>query len=265
MITIRKLRSLKRTNKLMKTAMILKQYEIDLSTKTTIDYIYLRSIREILLQEADLPSWSKEILHNLHSIEEYKDNNDKIRILNSLRHGIYTLLNAEPADWDFISPETGKADSSKRDVFPISVFLEDIRSPFNVGSIFRSAESFGVEKIYLSEQTVKPDHKRAVRSSMGCTELVSWEIGKLSSICKNENVFALELGGTPIDQFIFPDKGVVIIGSEELGISPSALSLAERSYKKVSIPTAGAKGSLNVSVAFGILMHRWYSFLLKMN
>ena len=68
-------------------------------------------------------------------------------------------------------------------------------------------------------------------------------------------VFALETGGTPINDFIFPQKGIVIIGSEELGISPEALSQAN--YGTVTIPMNGIKASLNVGVAFGILMHAW--------
>jgi TrmH family RNA methyltransferase len=70
-------------------------------------------------------------------------------------------------------------------------------------------------------------------------------------------VFALELGGTPIDRFNFPRGGVVLVGSEELGLSPEAIRLADAQGGRVSIPLGGAKRSLNVSVAFGILMHAW--------
>ena len=65
-------------------------------------------------------------------------------------------------------------------------------------------------------------------------------------------------GGIPINDFSFPRQGTVIIGSEELGISPEAKSIVEESAGIVTIPTYGAKGSLNVSVAFGILMYYWY-------
>ena len=68
-------------------------------------------------------------------------------------------------------------------------------------------------------------------------------------------VFALETGGTPIKDFIFPQKGIVIIGSEELGISPEALAQAD--HGTVTVPMTGIKASLNVGVAFGILMHAW--------
>ena len=70
-------------------------------------------------------------------------------------------------------------------------------------------------------------------------------------------VFALETGGTDIRKFDFPKKGIVIIGSEELGVSPEALALAKSGT--VTIPMTGIKASLNVGVAFGILMERWTS------
>ena len=70
-------------------------------------------------------------------------------------------------------------------------------------------------------------------------------------------VFALETGGIPLAEFPFPQQGLLIAGSEELGVSPRALAAADASLGRVSIPCYGAKGSLNVSVAFGIVMQGW--------
>ena len=69
----------------------------------------------------------------------------------------------------------------------------------------------------------------------------------------------METGGTPITEFSFPKEGIVIIGSEELGVSPEALKRAD--YGRVSIPMTGLKASLNVGVAFGILMQAWVQLL----
>ncbi len=182
------------------------------------------------------------------------------RSLDAIRYRILAFCGATPGDWDFIIQKvdgegnsTPKLDSEKRIVFPLSVYLEDIRSPFNVGSIFRTAESFGVSRIYISPDTASPLHRRAVRTARGCE--IPWEIRRISEISPDEGIFALELGGEDIDHFQFPAQGMVIVGSEELGVSPEALALAKN--RKVSIPLYGAKGSLNVSVAFGILMHAW--------
>jgi TrmH family RNA methyltransferase len=62
--------------------------------------------------------------------------------------------------------------------------------------------------------------------------------------------FALETGGIAIADFPFPRRGIMIAGSEELGVSPRALAAADASLGRISIPTWGAKGSLNVSGGF---------------
>ena len=168
------------------------------------------------------------------------------------------------SDWDLVPSYADR--SEKRQTLPLEVYLDDIRSPFNVGSIFRSSESFGINKILISAGTASPTHRRAFRTSMGCTDIIPWEAvgdADLRLLLQNKNIIALELNGKPMDQFKFPDNGICIIGSEELGVSPECLKMADESYGRVSIPLAGTKGSINVSVAFGILMYNWYNRIIK--
>ena len=117
----------------------------------------------------------------------------------------------------------------------------------------------GAEKVYISPFCTDPNHPRAIRSGMGCIETIPWERCSLEDLPNDLPIFALETGGTPLEEFEFPKKGIVIIGSEELGISPQALQKA--SYGRVTIPMKGIKSSLNVGVAFGILMQSWISFI----
>jgi TrmH family RNA methyltransferase len=178
-----------------------------------------------------------------------------------------------PAEWDLIVQgrklET-LVDRSEKDspaeagllrpyIPGLMAYAEDIRSPFNLGSIFRTAEAFGAERLFLSPLCTPPEHPRAVRSSMGCIDYLPWERKSLEDLPSDIPVFALETGGTPIEEFDFPPKGIVIIGSEELGVSPEALERAD--YGRVSIPMRGIKASLNVGVAFGILMQAWSAYL----
>jgi TrmH family RNA methyltransferase len=99
---------------------------------------------------------------------------------------------------------------------------------------------------------------------MGCVAILPWERlsagldAALAGPC-----FALETGGRALKNFPFPPRGVMILGSEELGVSPPALALADSSLGRLSIPTWGAKGSLNVSVAFGIAMQAWAAALAE--
>jgi len=194
-------------------------------------------------------------------------------MLNSVHHLLLSETGRTKADWDFVN-SPGLLDPSKRRPFAgMQAYLEDIRSPYNVGSMFRAAESFGVEKLWLSPFCADPKHKRAERTAMGCVDVLPWErlsrdpftgAAETSAFPSEkpftgEAIFALETGGTPLEDFSFPTRGILIAGSEELGVSPGALAAADASLGRVSITCYGAKGSLNVSVAFGIVMQAWAS------
>lgn len=162
------------------------------------------------------------------------------------------ILGEESADWDAVDEEM-KLDGAKREVRPVRLLLDRVRSPYNIGAIFRSAESFGVEHIYLYE-CGDVSSPRAVRTSRGAVDVIPHTvINSLSEV--PGPFFALETGGVPIGEFSFPGEGTCIIGSEESGVSPECLELA--SGGKVTIPLYGAKGSINVSVAAGILLYEW--------
>jgi len=183
------------------------------------------------------------------------------RALNNVKHLLLAATGRDQSDWDFTSSD-GRLDAAGRQVFGgMRVYLEDIRSPFNVGAMFRTAEIFGVEKIFLSPFCADPRHRRAERTAMGCADILPWERRYFFDGDENPAlpfpVFALETGGVPIDKFPFPRNGLLIAGSEELGVSPRALAAADASLGRVSIPVYGAKASLNVSVAFGIALQAW--------
>ena len=209
-------------------------------------------------------------------------------LFNTLRHALYRQSGVQPSEWDLIAPglrygtnmpqynasaqnqaaldaetQTGvpsTALSAPRPFYPgVYVYAEDIRAPFNLGSIFRTAEAFGAEKVLLSEGCVSPEQPRAQRSAMGCTQFLPWNYCSLAALPANLPVFALETGGIPITSFPFPKQGIVILGSEELGLSAEALKSVSAGI--VSIPMKGIKASLNVAVAFGILMQYWVAAL----
>lgn len=205
-------------------------------------------------------------------------------LFNTLRHALYRQSGVQPSEWDLIAPglrygtgipkyDTTAPNPAAPDaetqigappaVLPVTrpfyprvyVYAEDIRAPFNLGSIFRTAEAFGAEKLLLSEGCVSPEQPRAQRSAMGCTHFLPWEYCPLEALPADLPVFALETGGTPITSFSFPKHGIVLLGSEELGLSAEALKRVSAGI--VSIPMKGIKASLNVAVAFGILMQYW--------
>ena len=224
---------------------------------------YIRQLVKILLKDEKMDVSSKEELENLLKNDDF----DELRVCNVARNALLVIIGTFPAEWDLvIAPHTPPADENgvvrKRDFFEgMCVYAEDIRSPFNIGSIFRTAEAMGADKVFISPLCIDPTQPRAIRSGMGCIETMGWERLDLENLPADLPVFALETGGTDINEFVFPKKGICIIGSEELGVSPDALKKA--TYGHVTIPMKGLKASLNVGVAFGILMQKWVEAISK--
>ncbi len=256
MFSLSKLRELSPRTRLRKILRILQAIEVDHAAAA--DPAYIDGLLSLLCAQA--PAEVGALAGALRTQAAHAADPDALlRGLNSLRHALLRALNAEPAEWDLVSRESGLLDRTGVRVLPFSVYLEEVRSPFNVGSIFRTAEAFGAERILLSPRTPPPTHPRAAKSARGAAGALPWEVAELDSLHGKKNVFALELGGTPLEQFRFPSSGIVLVGSEELGLSPEALAIADAGAGRVTIPLAGAKRSLNVSVAFGILMQAWRS------
>ena len=155
---------------------------------------------------------------------------------------------------------------TKRD---IRLILDDIRSVHNAGSIFRTAETLGISRIYCLGTTPVPldrfGRKRAdfAKVALGAEEMVPWEhvqnegAAKLLRSLKKEGfvVVALEQAKDSIDykEVHVDEKTVVILGAEVVGVSKGLLDLAD---VIAEIPLAGQKESLNVSVAAGIFLYR---------
>ena len=260
MISIRKLYSLKYGTRQRKIISLLKTFETETSSKHLPDVHYLN---QLIHAAENLESLSQSEREDIQGITVLPDTSGESikRTCNTLRHLLLKNIHAEPAEWDLLAPGDSKSGTEERKVLPFFLYLDDIRSPFNVGSIFRTAESFGVRKILLSKDTASPNHPRAQRSAMGCINSIPWEIVDERNLPQLPT-FALELGGTSVSEFSFPVTGLLIIGSEELGVSPRLLARAEASLGRVSLSTGGLKGSINVSVAFGIMQYFWYTKII---
>lgn len=255
MITLKKLACLKDSTRYRKIYRLLRQIRDDESR----DLQYLSGLVELLrpigLQTAN----------SFDTLIENSDNQTVVRSIEHLRAELQNYLGESEADWDFEKDQRLGADT-KNGLFPeMHVYAEDIRSPFNLGSIIRSAEALGFTSVIRSPFSTDFNHARCLRTAMGAERnisLSSMNLEELSAYAKEKSMklFSLELGGEQVQNFIFPEKGIVIIGSEELGVSAEALALCrdpEIGGGIVSIPLFGKKGSLNVGVAFGILAQNW--------
>lgn len=145
------------------------------------------------------------------------------------------------------------------------VIAHNMRSLYNVGSIFRTADAFGVSKIFLTGYTGRPDNElhrlRMSKSALGAEKWVAWEYQrspiKLIKELKKQgvNIVALENGAqaTPITKFKPKFPLALVLGEEVRGVSKALLRLCD---KIIEIPMLGKKESLNVSVAFGVAAYR---------
>jgi len=145
----------------------------------------------------------------------------------------------------------------------ISAILDNIRSAWNVGAIFRTADGLGVNKLYLCGITPTPENESVHKTSLGAEESLTWEYApnalEMAKKLKIEGyrLIALEQDKRAIQigaiSFAVPDERiVVVVGNEVTGVDPEILDLCD---KIIYIPMRGQKKSFNVEVAFGIAVH----------
>jgi len=146
----------------------------------------------------------------------------------------------------------------KQEAFFRAVLLDNIRSAWNVGSIFRSADGFGFNHVYLCGITPTPENEAVTKTSLGAEEYLPWsyhkDAVKLVTGLKKEGwkIIALEEGEGSIElgkQISNYEKSVLILGSEVTGVDPDLLAQCD---EIISIPMQGQKRSLNVAIAFSV-------------
>ena len=270
MISVRKLQKLRPDLRLRKIGRLFADFERELlaGNGERVDRVAMHDVALLLATDEGADARVRRAASDFAQAQDAAVTNDVlVRLTGATRHAILAQTGTDAAEWDLLPQALTNASSTPKlppAQFPITLFLEDVRSPFNVGSIIRTAAAFGVRNVLLSSGCASPDHPRTLRSAMGACELVevgTMELDELAA--KGRHILALEQGGCPLSEFRFPVEGIVIVGSEELGVSPSALAVAEAADGRVSIPLSGAKASLNVGVAVGILLNAWVTAMEK--
>ncbi len=142
---------------------------------------------------------------------------------------------------------------------PVTVVLDNLRSAFNVGAIFRTAECGRVEQLYTCGITAHPPDPRVVRTSMGTTEFVPHKhldtTGEAIELARTRGARIVALETTNVSRSLYDPwikKPVcLILGNEALGLGEDVLAAAD---EIVEIPLLGYKNSLNVSVSLGVVL-----------
>ena len=153
---------------------------------------------------------------------------------------------------------------------PIIIVLDNIRSMNNIGSVFRSADAFAVEAIYLCGITAQPPHREIEKTALGATDSVQWKYfentlaaiadlkAKAYHICAIEQVAnSVSLAQLSIDKEL---KYALIFGNEVMGVEQQVI---DQSDTCIEIPQFGTKHSFNIAVTAGIVLWECYRQLHK--
>jgi tRNA G18 (ribose-2'-O)-methylase SpoU len=143
---------------------------------------------------------------------------------------------------------------------PVHVVLDNIRSAFNVGSIFRTADAGAVEHIHLCGMTAHPPHKKLEKTALGAFQYIPWTYYERNRDCLDSlealhiPVIAIEVteDAVPYPNFTWPKPVAIVFGNEVNGVNSRVL---KRAQSIVQIPMHGYKNSINVATAFGIILY----------
>lgn len=154
--------------------------------------------------------------------------------------------------------------------FPLVLVLDNVRSMMNIGSVFRTADAFLLEAIYLCGITATPPHREIHKTALGATDTVHWKyveqtVDAISHLKRNGYlVFALEQTDQSLDLLDFkpqPDqKYALVFGHEVKGVDEKVLQQCDGCLE---IPQFGTKHSLNISVTVGMVVWDFYSKLMR--
>ncbi len=155
---------------------------------------------------------------------------------------------------------------------PIIIVLENIRSMYNVGSVFRTADAFLIEAIFISGYTAQPPRKEIDKTALGATETVNWKYFSTTRQALDElkksgyRLFAIEQVEKSISLEKFgglnTGKIALIFGNEVSGVNEETILMCDGC---VEIPQFGMKHSLNISVAVGIVLWEVVRTAVKRN
>ena len=153
---------------------------------------------------------------------------------------------------------------------PLIVVLDNVRSQYNVGSVFRTSDAFRVECIYLCGISATPPHQEIHKTALGAEDTVNWEYFKdtKEAILKLKSdgyyIFSIEQveGSVMLEnlQLDASKKYAVVLGNEVKGVQQEVVDLSDGC---IEIPQYGTKHSLNVSTTAGIIIWDFFKLLRK--
>lgn len=261
MINPRKFALLGTKQKIYKIASTIRNIEISLKNGEEIEITetlaYSEAIRN---QEGKKIQKTIEIVDSLKDLQQIDSLSEKIKKLNFAYHDLLAILEQkvdEDKKFSFIQfDDLGRTPTR----FPWIGILDNLRSPMNVGTIFRSADGFGTGELFLTGITPHPPNTKLARTALGAEEFVPCTYFEKTEDAIHEakkrgyKVIALEIAEPSKNLSELTDfKNIAFVfGNEEFGITSSILELCD---EVVRLPLFGKKNSINVGNVFSIVSH----------
>lgn len=260
-INPRKFALLGTKQKIYKIASTIRNIEITLKNGASIDITetlaYTDAIKD---QEGKKIAQTLNIIESLKDIHQHADISEQLKILNFAYHNLLGILEQkieEDKKFSFIQFDDLNREPTR---YPWIGILDNLRSPMNVGTIFRSADGFGTGELFLTGITPHPPHPKLARTALGAEEFVPFTYFHTTEEAIQEarnrqyKVIALEIvepskNISELDSF---KNCAFVFGNEEFGITSSILALCD---EVVRLPLVGKKNSINVGNVFSIVSH----------
>lgn len=230
----------------------------DLRSKGPLDESTLEQLRE------SLGAWgcdARPELSKLADLRKHLTREITQRTLQSLIVPVERALKRAIQDDDFLIRREDR-DATEGARVPLSLVLDHLRSAFNVGSLFRTAEGLGLEKIWLTGYSPPPTEIKSSKAALGSELRVPWESRSSTAELLRElkacgsRIVALETAGSAVPLAAPFEKvpTVLVLGNERFGLEADVLALCDEIRE---LPLAGAKNSLNVAVLGALAAYEW--------
>ncbi len=218
-------------------------------------------LEHLIMCIAELENSDDAILKKLSKYRVHLNPQMTLRHFSTIAVPFERYLKKSIQDDDFLVASNDRDHLVSKRV-PLHFIIDNMRSAFNVGSIFRTADTLGAQKIWLTGYTPTPHQLQVEKAALGATLILEWQACKFTEALdnlksKNFQIIALETSAKAFDiSFPFEENKPVafVVGNERFGLEQDQLALCDQIRK---IPTFGIKNSLNAATAAAIAGYEW--------
>lgn len=206
---------------------------------------------------------NQDVLKLARDLEEFDLTTGSHRTLESLAMFLERELQKDLRESDFLisTEDTATKKQSQEPTHEVVLVLDNLRSAFNVGSLFRSAEALGAKTLYLCGYTATPENSKSAKSALGTQDWINWEYSESTIECLTNlkkdgyELLAFETSkeALPLAQFKPSARKIaIVLGNERYGLAEPVLNQVDHILE---IPMFGRKNSLNVAVCGALALY----------